>query len=141
MFILPTAIAEYALPKPSIMVLSQLLEVNMHTFYKRLSLILYIIIATFLIYIMAISFMPCTAPLSSEHQVELLARAVDALCYDEPLIYQVMVARNILCSMQRYDLTLGQILLSIDEIEPSDLLLPSSARARISVNYCLYNYI
>ncbi len=113
----------------------------MRTFCKRLSVILYIIIATSLVYITAISFMPCTETLSSEHQVELLARAVDALCYDEPLIYQVMVARNILYSMKRNDLTLGQVLLSIDEIEPSDLLLPSSARARISVNYCLYNYI
>ena len=113
----------------------------MHTFYKRLSLILYIIIATFLIYIMAISFMPCTAPLSSEHQVELLARAVDALCYDKPLIYQVMLARNILYSMQSYDLTIGQVLLTIDEIKPTDLLLPASPRAKMSVSYCLYNYI
>ncbi len=113
----------------------------MHTFYKRLSLILYIIIATFLIYITAISFMPCTEPLSSEHQVELLARAVDALCYDKPLIYQVMVARNILYSMQSYDLTIGQVLLTIDEINPTDLLLPASPRAKMSVSYCLYNYI
>lgn len=141
MFILPTDMAEYTRKTLSTMVLSQLLEVNMHTFYKRLSLILYIIIATFLIYIMAISFMPCTAFLSSDHDTELLARAIDALCYDEPLIYQVMVARNILYSMQSYDLTIGQVLLTIDEIKPTDLLLPASPRAKMSVSYCLYNYI
>ena len=113
----------------------------MRKFYKRLSVILYIIVATFLIYITAVSFMPCTTPLSSDHDTELLARAIDALCYDEPLIYQVMVARNILYSMQKSDLTLGEALLTIDALEPCQLLLPSSARARMSARYSLYNYI
>lgn len=103
---------------------------------------LYIIIVTAVILIMHFSFLPEASPsmhtYNNEYQTELLARAVDYLCYDKPLAFQVMTARSILYSMHKSGLTLSECIWRLEGIKPSDLARPASKRARMSV-MALYN--